>query len=193
MSVATVIATVESIVLKMTTNTNFTTPTPTLTTVTGLKDDLKAAAADAANGSKAAKALVKVKLRSLKLSMKTLRAYVETIANANALTAEQVALSSGMGVKAVTPRQKRIFTVLNTDILGAVKVFCPRKKGDVAFEFEYTTTPADERSYVSTGPKASATRTVPDLESVKEYWFRWAAITKTGRGSWSDPISITVT
>ena len=191
--VATVISTVESIVLKMTGNPFFTTPTPTLTVVTGLKDDLKAAAADAKNGTTAAKALVKVKRRILIQSMNSLCAYVQTITDLNAVTAEQVALSAGMSVKSMTPRQKRIFTVLNTLTLGSVKVFCPRAKGDVAFEFEYTKTPADERSYVSTGAKSSATRIVSGLPSITEYWFRWAAITKDGRGNWSDPISITVT
>ena len=193
MSVTTVIATVESILVKMAGNTNFTTPVPPLVDIEGEKDDLKAAAALAKNGSTAQKAMVKVKLRILMLSMKALRSYVEITANTgDPLLAEEVALSSGMGVKKMTPRPKRVFTVMNTSIPGSVKVFCATVKNATAYDFEYTKTPADETTYVSAGVKPSATRVVNDLPSVTEYWFRWCSISKTGRGAWSDPIKVVV-
>ena len=192
LSVANVVRTVESVVEKMTTNTHFTTPNPTLATITTQKDELRDAAAAALNGSTAQKALVKVKLRTLLLSMDTLRAYVQTVANSNAETAEEVALSSGMSVKRVTPRKKRVFTAVNTNLPGQVKVFTGRVNGATMYEFEFTATPGDDKSWESAGVNTSATRIVSYLTSVTEYSFRWCSISKDGRSAWSNVITLVV-
>ncbi len=192
LSVANVVETVESILSKMAGNANFTTPNPSLASIGLEKDDLKATAAAAQNGSRAAKALVKVKLRILLLSMSTLRAYVQTVANTDASTAEQVALSSGMGVKRITPRGKRIFTVRNTTIPGQVKMFTGRVKHATAYDFEYKKATDTDAGYVSAGILPSATRTVSGLISTTPYSFRWCSISKTGRSAWSNIITIVV-
>ena len=101
-SVLKFIAGVDSVIEKMTGNTSFTTPNPSLADITMQKDALVTAAADAKDGSKEQKADVKVKARALRLAMRTLGAYVETVAKENPLTAEKVALCSGMGVKRFT-------------------------------------------------------------------------------------------
>ena len=189
MPVSKVITVVESIVTKMTGNTNFITPNPPLATITTQKDELSVAAAEAENGNRVQKAAVKVKLRTLLLSMETLRAYVQTTANNDSDTAEEVALSSGMDIKKMNPRGKRVFSVINTSIPGQVKTYCALVDKATAYDFEFTATPDDENSYVSAGVKSSATRVVSDLTNGTEYFFRWCSISKDGRSAWSDPIS----
>ncbi len=189
---ATVISMVESILLKMTGNTNFTTPNPPLATITTEKDELVDAVADAQNGSRAAKAVVKVKLRTLMLSMATLRAYVQTVANTNAETAEEVALSSGMDVKRINPRARRQFTVVNTALPGQLKTYTGRVKNASSYDFEYKKTNSADEEYVSAGVLPSATRIISDLTSGVEYQVRWCSISKDGRSAWSSPINIIV-
>jgi len=183
---------VESVIEKMTGNTNFVTPLPSLADITLLKDALATAAADAKDGSKEQKADVKVKARALRLAMRTLGAYVETIANENPLTASKVALSSGMGVKRFTPRKKPLFQATNSAVSGIVKVFTGRVAKGVIYDFEYTLTPDDVTTYVSAGLQPSATRTIAELESGKTYWFRWQVYFIKGASDWSDPISLVV-
>ena len=189
---ATVISMVESVLSKMTANTNFTTPNPPLATITTEKDELVTALADAQNGSRAAKAVVKVKLRTLMLSMETLRAYVQTVSNGNAETAEEVALSSGMDVKRITPRARRQFTVVNTALPGQLKTYTGRVKYASSYDFEYKKADSADAEYVSAGVLPSATRIISDLSSATEYSVRWCSISKDGRSAWSSPINIVV-
>jgi len=187
-SVAVVLSMVESVIKKMTDNPNFVSIEPPLSQIEEEKEELKNAFAIARDGSKAQKATVKVKLRKLMLSMTTLKSYVQTIANADVENGEEVALSSGMYLKGFTPRPKRKFSVKNTNLSGTVKVICPRTKGDIMFQCQYTTTPDNEASYIETDITPAATRTISGLVRGKRYYFRWASITSTGRSAWSDTI-----
>lgn len=193
--VSKVLANVESVLLNMTDNPDFPTPNPTLSIVKTQKDELALAVSTAIDGSKAEKAIVPEKLRKLILTMRTLQAYVESIANSNANIGrgEQVVLGAGMAVKVFTPRQKRVFNLKNNTLKGSITAFCPRTKKDILFEFEHTLTPDDETSYISSGQFPSAKRIISDLQSCSKCYVRWASITSKGRGDWSAPKSITVT
>ena len=193
LNTAKLIEAVNSVLLKMTSNSNFPTPDPPLATITTQVTVLEKAAANAKNGTKAAKAQVPVERRALMLMMKTLKAYVETIANGDAVTAEQVALTSGMSVKKVTAPPKRKFSVKNLAISGMVKLTCPRNKGDKMFDYCYTITPDDLTSYINIGPLTKVTRTVDGLGVGKKYYFRYRYFTKEGASDWSDAINIIIT
>ena len=189
---AEVITTVDSILLKMTANPKFPDPEPSLPVIRRQRLQLINIVAKAKDGATADKAAVKVKLRRLLLSMTTLKAYVQTIANADAATAEQVVESSGLTVQRFTPRQKRTFGVTNTTARGTVKAVCPRTKKDVMFLFSYTTTPENEASYVKTEPSPAATAIISGLKSRERYYFRWATITAKGQTAWSQVMDTVV-
>ena len=183
---------VGNIITNMTGNANFTSPTPPIATITTQRDELQEAAEIAKTGNKQERAAVKPKLRILKSSVKQLAGYVETIANANPETAEEVALSSGFPIKRLTPRGKRVFTAENTAIAGTVKVYTGTVKKAIAYEFDYTQTPETDTSWIPTETKASATRIVPGLTSGKTYYFRYRVIFRSGPGDWSDNITLVV-
>ena len=193
LSIAKLVEYVESILLKMKGNLNFPTPAPDLITIGKATDALKDAASDAAQGSKAAKALVIVKRRELMLLLEPLRAYVQSTANDDAPTAEQVAISSGMFVKKMNPIPVRTFKVVNTTTSGTVKITCPKNKGDITFDYQYTTTPDDVKSFVSIGALPKVTRLISKLTVGVKYSFRYSAINKDGQSDWSNLIVITVT
>ena len=194
LSVEKLINLVESIEVKMDGNVNFPTPLPDMITIQKAKDGLANASALAAKGGVAATALVKVRRRELTLLLKTLRAYIETISNLDPLTAETVALTSGMGVKKMVLPPKNVFKVKNTKVSGIVKITCPRIKDDVTFDFESTATPKDETTYVTVGPSTKCTRTISGLTSVTNYSFRYMVLNrKTGESNWSNPITLVVT
>ena len=191
-SVPKLIAGVESVIEKMSNNENFALPNPPLATVVTQKNELVDALAIAKDGSKADKATMKVKQRALKLTMRTLGSYVQTIANMNAKTAYEVVISSGMSVQRFNPRKKRVFTAVNTLVSGVVKVFTGLVDKGIMFDFEYTQTPEVESSYVSAGIRKRATRIIAGLESGKTYYFRWRVYFAKSKSDWSDPISLVV-
>ena len=193
LSAAKLVEYVESILLKMIGNLSFPTPTPDLKTVALANEDFKTALSNAAQGSKAAKALVAVKRRELMLLLEQLRGYVQSTANNDAPTAEQVAISSGMFVKKMRPIPLRTFKVMNTITSGTVKLTCPKNKGDITFDYQYTTTPDDIKSYVSIGALPKVTRLIIKLTVGVKYSFRYSAINKDGQTDWSNVIVITVT
>ncbi len=190
--VAVVLSMVDSVLKKMENNPNFTNPEPPLSVINQEREDLKNTLAIATDGTKAQKAAVKVKLRQLKLSMTTLKSYVQTTANADAENGERIALSSGMSLKGFTPRPKRTFSVTNTPQSGTVKAICPRTKKDIMFQFQYSRTPEIESSFVSTDPLMAATHIISGLIKGQTYFFRWATITTKGKGKWSDTIKTVV-
>lgn len=194
LSVAKLVAAVESVIFKMDGNANFPTPVPDLITITAAKNELVDAAAEALKGGPAATAMVKVKRRALMLHMTSLRGYVETTSNTDAATAEQVALTSGMGVKRMTLPPKNVFRVKNTKVSGVVKITCPKVKDDVTFNFESTSTPDLPLSYVAIGADTKSTRTISGLRFATNYSFRYSKLNrKTGQSTWSDVITLVVT
>ncbi len=194
LSVVKLINLVESIEVKMTGNVYFPTPEPDMITIVKAKEALVNASALAAKGGLADTALVKVRRRELSLLLNTLRAYVETISNMDPLTAETVALTSGMGVKKMSLPPKNVFKVKNTKASGIVKITCPRVKDDVTFDFESTATPKDETTYVAVGPSTKCTRTIAGLTFATNYSFRYMVLNrKTGESAWSNPITLVVT
>ena len=185
---------VEVIEVKMEGNPNFLIPSPDLALIGKAKDELINAVAVAAKSGVAANAMVKVKRRELSLLLKTLCAYVETISNQDPATAEAVALTSGMGVKKMVLPPKNVFKVKNSKVSGVVKITCPRAKDDITFDFESSSTPSDEKSFVAIGPSTKANRTISGLTFATNYSFRYMVLNrKTGESAWSNVITLVVT
>ena len=192
LSASKLVEAVESILSKMSGNTNFPIPNPALTEVGKAKDQLVNAVAKAKKGSVADKALVPEFRLALMLLLYPLRSYVEDISNSDPSTALSVALSSGMGVRKTTTPPKRTFRVKNLLLEGSVKLSCPKLKGQLLFNYKYSNTPDVLTSFVEIGALPRVTRTVADLTPAKTYTFMYCAISKFGTTDWSDPITILV-
>src|ERR1035438_1144543 len=110
------------IVTSMTGNANFNTPNPALAIITANTASLETAQLAAKGGGVDDTANMHAMELVLDLSLKSLAAYVEGIANVNPMSAEAIILSAGMGVKSTGGRTAKDFAVTQTGNPGEVKL-----------------------------------------------------------------------
>lgn len=169
----------------MTGNAYFTTPTPSLATITANVNALEVASIAAAGGGPDDTANMHAKEVVLDLSMKLLGAYVEGIANATPITAEAIILSAGMGVKGQGGQTTLDFDVQSTGNPGELRVI-RQAVSRGAYEFQMSTDPTNETNWqkIYRGTRGRILKT--GLTSATRYFFRAMAIDKNGESPWSD-------
>lgn len=178
------IARTRFIVSSITGNVNFTTPNPSLAVITTNVNALEAAALAAQGGGADDTASRHAKEAVLDLSMKTLSAYVESIANANPPNAEAIILSAGMEVKGKGGRVAREFEITVTGRPGEVKLVNRSiKRG--TYEFQMTTDPTTETSWYKIYAGTVGQFVKNGLTSGTRYYFRSTIISKDGQAPWS--------
>lgn len=173
------------IIIKMTANPNFPSPTPTLAAFATNINGAEAAYLQAKTGGTDATATMRAKIAAFQLAMKQLVTYVEVIANQNLATAEAVILSSGMLVKTKATRTVKNFDATATKHPGEIKLklkAAPR----AAYEFQISTditNPANWRTIVQ-GTLSSTT--LEDQPINTRLYFRGRVIIKNQPGEWSE-------
>ncbi len=127
----------------------------------------------------------------LEVSLKSLAAYVEGIANVNLITAESVALSSGMDVKDPGSHQPKEFNVKPTGNPGEVKMstkFAARS----TYIWQMTSDPSIVTGWATIGQATQANLIKKGLTSGARYYFRVATVGKEGQEPWSNTINTIV-
>ncbi|HYG51303.1 MAG TPA: fibronectin type III domain-containing protein [Flavobacteriales bacterium] len=178
------------IVTSMTGNPSFTTPVPSLASVTTAINALETAYLAALGGGVDDTANMHAKEYTVDLLLRQLSFYVETTASANTITAEAVILSSGMQVKAKTPRSASEFHVEAVEA-GSVKLSC-KYSARSTFIFEMSTDPDNEESWEIIGLSTRAKMIKNGLTSATRYHFRVSVVNKDGKGQPSHVLSTVV-
>jgi hypothetical protein len=179
------------IVTSMTGNVSFTTPSPTLAVITTNINTLETAYIVAQSGGVDDTANMHAKEFLLEVSLKSLAAYVEGIANTNLITAEAVALSSGMDVKHPGTHSPRDFSVKPTGNPGAVKL-STKYEDRSTFIFQMTNDATGATGWITIGQATQATLIKSGLTSGTRYYFRVAAVGKDGQEPWSNILNTVV-
>ncbi len=179
------------IVTSMTGNASFTTPSPTLAVITTNINTLEAAYITASGGGVDDTASMHSKEFLLELSLKSLAAYVEGIANANPITAEAVVLSSGMELKSPSVHQSKEFNVKPTGDPGEVKL-STKYVDRSSYIWQMTTDPAAESGWATIGQATQASLIKTGLTSGSRYYFRVATVGKEGLEPWSNTVNTIV-
>jgi hypothetical protein len=174
-----------TIVQNMMGNVYFSSPMPALETVTGLINDLETAHLAAANGGMEDTAIMRVREQALDLALKTLAAYVESVANANPTEAEVIVLSAGMDVKRKSTAVRNGFVARSTGELGVVMVRTPSVRR-ATYEFQVTTTPEDEASWKTVQAGTRSKLILKGLTSATRYFFRVRLVNSEGIQPWSE-------
>lgn len=175
----------------MTGNLRFMVPSPSLATLLADITNMANAMASISLGPLKT-ATVKVFRNQLELTLSGIGAYVEGIANLDVTTASETIISAGMRNKKVRITPSTDFRLkIDGMIPGEVKMRTKSAKR-ATFEFQYTETPADPKSYITlyVGTKASFTAT--GLASGKLCSFRVRATTSKGVQPWSLVIPVTI-
>ncbi|MBI4947059.1 MAG: fibronectin type III domain-containing protein [Bacteroidetes bacterium] len=179
------------IVTSMTGNINFTTPVPALAIITTNANNLESAYIAAQGGGVDDTANMHAKEQILDLSLKSLAAYVEGIANANPANAEAIILGAGMEVKTQAIHTARDFHVETTENPGEVKLIT-KFVGRATFIWQMATDPNNESSWQTIGQATQAKLVKTGLTSGTRYYFRVAVIDKDGQHPWSHVLNTIV-
>ena len=176
------------IVTSMTGNTNFTTPSPALTVITANVNALEAASITSEGGGTDDTAAMHAKELTLDLSLKSLAAYVEGIANANPLSAEAIILSAGMDVKIPVVHTAREFNVSATGNPGEIKMSTKAVLRSTSI-FQMCTDPGNESNWQTIAQSTRAKFVKSGLISGTRYYFRVGVIDKNGMHPWSNVLN----
>jgi len=179
-----------SIVDAMTANAKtFPTPSPTLSVVSTHIADLttkESAAKTRASGTVADRDAA---VRLVRIDLRSLRAGVEIVANADLANAESIAKDAGMSVRKLIFRLKSDLAVKHV-MSGVVKVVAKGIKGGKAHDWQYG---LDGKAWTDLPTSLQASTTVKNLRVGVMTYFRHRFITKAGPEDWGQPISTIVT
>ncbi|MGQ0829235.1 MAG: hypothetical protein ACT4ON_12675 [Bacteroidota bacterium] len=181
------------IVQQMTNNPYFSSPNPSLSSITFAADTLETAYKKAQVGNTKDTEDMYAKEKVLDRLLTAEGNYVENIANLTPETAEVVILSAGMEVKSQGS--------INIPVLSASKGTVPfsvklRRKSEgprVAYTWQYSPDPFEEDTWQDAGDSTVATFEISTpLEQAKRYWFRVAVIRGTVQEDFSDPVTFVI-
>jgi hypothetical protein len=184
------LAKAEQIVLKMTGNANFPTPSPSLVSITTAANELKTAFAEAQAARQTQKektAAQNAKEELLDQLLTQEAAFVESVAGND----EQIILSAGMDVRAAAvasttpPEQPQALAPFAGDRDGEIDLSWDRVPGAKSYIIEKTADP-QAAAWQHAGVATKATFTADGLTSGSRFWFRVAAVNNNGQSGWSD-------
>lgn len=178
-----------SVLTKLTNNTNVPNPTPSLTVYGGHVALLLKAEADVANGvpgavktCAAAREKVKEDLNHLRDSVQLA---VEALVGGTDLKGiEVIVASTGMRLKKVTPRSKYDYEVAPGDADGSLMCTAPSSPTRDTHEWDYST---DLKTRVHLGGTRKARATFTGLPMGVQLYVRHRQLTKDGYTAWLDP------
>ncbi|MCX7084876.1 MAG: hypothetical protein NTY69_04980 [Methylococcales bacterium] len=188
LSIPVKIAFYRNVLLKMTGNPSFTTPDINLTLVKIAVDELEAAELAAADGGKAATALMHDKEAIADSMYRILAAYVERVS----LGVAALILSAGFDTtKEPTPREKAILTVIDGSNSGTVVLIAKmiEHAGSYIWMMQASAINGVEQEFIIIGNSTQAKFEMTGLIPGQIYYFCVAGVTSTGTTDFCAPIS----
>lgn len=126
----------------------------------------------------------------LVMALNMLKAHVEFVSNAQ-LNADAFILSSGMGLAANSGQNAVTDLTLEAIGAGTIVMRVPRHTGEQAFYFEYALDTAPS-TWLVAGYSSLTKFTFKNQIPATKLWVRYAAISKTGMGVFSDAKQVVV-
>jgi hypothetical protein len=174
------------IVTMMTGNPSFPAPTPPLADVSADLDALEASEELARRGGKGVTKQRDVALRKTHNKMNMLKAYVQSVANAEA-EAEAIVLSAGMDAKKPRARTKLPVEVKHGDAPGRVVLDAKALPQPVQYRWQMST---DQATWTDLPETFKTKSVVEGLLPARVYSFRLKTVTRNGPSEWSPPVTI---
>jgi hypothetical protein len=180
----------QAVVAGLTNNAFFPTPNPplpALSTLIAKLDTAETAAKTRAVGTVEARDVAK---EALVQALHDVRAYVQSIANANPEQAAAMITSAALRSKTIPARLKADLAVTAGNVTGAAKIEAKAVARRAAYEWQWS---ADGgKTWTSLPPTLQARTTVVGLPVGVTCSFRVRALTRTGEGDWSQTITYLV-
>jgi hypothetical protein len=173
-----------NIVQKMTSNSNFPTPTPTVAALNSAVNDLHTAETAALSRAKGATTVRNDKLTVLVSLLAQLRGYVQGVADATPENGAAIIESAGLAVRKVPTRPKRAFAATQGALAGSAIVTAVTAGPRSSYEWQYSVDGG--KTWVSAPATIQGRTTIAGLPVGTTVQFRYLAVTaKGGQGDWS--------
>jgi hypothetical protein len=124
------------------------------------------------------------------MKLQQLKAYVQSIADANVDNSGSTIQSAGLAVRKITSRKPRVFEAAPGATAGTVKVVTASAGRRAPYEWQYSTDGG--KTWVDSPPTLQAKTTISRLASGTSVLLRYRSVTKTGADDWSTPIQYAV-
>jgi hypothetical protein len=177
-----------TIIVSMTNNPHFSSPNPTLVTLSGALDNLDAAETATRQRTAGAAQARNLKLTLVKNLLLQLKAYVQQIADATPDQAEAIITSAGMSVRKSKPRQKQANDA-KQDVSGTV--FLTAIVAALASSYEWQMS-VDAKNWTNLPTTSKSKTGVTGLTAGQVYFFRNRPVLRKGNADWSQPYSLLV-
>jgi hypothetical protein len=176
----------KGIVLAMTDNPDFTTPSPTLASVTTHIKDLEDADSVAQTGVRGSIGRRDEKQAIVLKDLHSLQSYVQGIADNNPDRAKSIITGAGMSVKQEASKVKSDFSAKRLSS-GVVQLTAKAVASRAAYQWQSST---DEKTWTTIRTTLQCSTIVDGLTPGETYYFRFCSTTSEGTGDWSQIISI---
>lgn len=180
------------IVIDMTGNANFTTPAPTLASITTAATALESAYNAAQTARQVAKGLTTAqdaKNIALDLLLSQEGNYVENTSGGDAAKIESSGFSVGNPKTPIGPLLAPLNLVAKpSESEGTADLKWKSVRGAGTYNITRATDPNVEASWVVAGASTKTKASVNTMTSGTKYWFRVAGVGAAGQGPWSDPV-----
>ena len=182
-----------AIVERMTGNSWFPSPSPSLAVVQAAIDDLFEAETKTLTKVTGSATARNDKRTVLVSRLQQLRSHVEAIATANPEHAGSIVESAGMYQKKSGGRAPNVFTAKDGSVSGEVELSAPRVGNRPAYEFQYSLDGGGTWVSLPVSPiRTKASATVKGLKPGSTVHFQYRVTVKDVAGDWSDPIAMIV-
>jgi hypothetical protein len=189
-SVPALIVYAQGVVKRMTGNSSFPNPTPTLAVITTAIDDLRAAETAALARTKGAVAARDEKRTALVALLQQLRAHIQATADRDATNGVSIIESAGVAVRKTATRHARAFAAKPGPVSGVANVVAASAARRASYEWQYS---ADGgKTWIAAPATLQAKTKVSGLAQGATVQFKYRAVTKTGQGDWSQVVSLVV-
>ena len=186
LSITMLIEFAKNIVIKMTGNTNYTTPDVPLTSISTAAATLETKFNAAQGGGKQQTADMHQARKALEDLLHKEASYVDRIAAGN----ETMILSSGYKTsKQPVPASHPLFTVTNGEHEGELTLKHKAVKNAKAWAWQYCADPLTAAGWILAGISTQSAFTVKALTPGTKYWFRAAHVKPEGMSEWCEPIA----
>jgi hypothetical protein len=169
----------------------FPSPRPDLATVEAAIEALAAAQTATHMGGPAQTTIRDRKRLDLQILLDELRAYVQSVADANAENAASIIESAGMYVKGARARGRAGFRLKNGRLSGEVDAFTDQAGNRASYEWQYSLDGCV--SWIGCPSTTKANTTIAGLPPGARVWVRYRTVVKSVTSDWSEPLSIIVT
>jgi hypothetical protein len=188
--VAELVKTAQSIVAAMTGNAFFPSPNPPLAQVTAAINALDAAQSATKSRAPGTVAARDAARRTLTVTLRTLKGYVQQVADAVPEQSETVITSARMSTRRVPVRSKAPFSARPGAVSGSAHLLARSAGTRASYEWEWSSDGG--KTWIAATPSLQAKTTITGLPVGASCQFRYRPVLKTGPADWSQPVTLVV-